>query len=163
MVTEMLTKDILGYEGLYKISEQGKVFNVKTGKEVSQFKHYKGYMCVDLHKNNKRKHMYVHRLVAMTFIPNPNNLPQVNHKNENKKDNQVSNLEWCSSKYNMNYGTRKERQFEKCKKIPVVCIETGKTYKCLSHVKSDGFHYYHVKQCCLGNEKTHKGLHWKFA
>ena len=70
----------------------------------------KHYMEVNLSKNNKVTHYLIHRLVAQAFIPNPNNLPQVNHKDENRENNRVDNLEWCTAEYNTNYGTRALRQ-----------------------------------------------------
>ena len=102
-------KDIEGYEGLYQVSDLGRVkalnYN-KTGMErvLSAGKDTGGYMYVILHKNGKGKMCSVHRLVAQAFIPNPNGLPEINHKDECKTNNIVSNLEWCTAKYNMNYG-----------------------------------------------------------
>lgn len=72
------------------------------------------YLAVNLCKNHKRYSRYVHRLVANAFLPNPNNYPQINHKNENRNDNKVKNLEWCSCQYNINYGHRAKR-YEKAR------------------------------------------------
>ena len=113
-----LWKDIEGYEGLYMVSSEGRVKSLartkraKSGSELpvpetiikQQLK--RGYLTVCLSDNGKRKYPLVHCLVAQAFLPNPNNLPQVNHKNEDKTDNRVENLEWCDAKYNNNYGTR---------------------------------------------------------
>ena len=82
----------------------------------SQTKHYKGYMTISLKKDGKQYKKYIHRLVAETFIPNPENLPQINHKDENKENNFVGNLEWCTNTYNLNYGTRLKRLSESLKK-----------------------------------------------
>ena len=106
-------KDIQGYEGLYQVSNYGNVKSLNyrmTGKEriLKSGKTVNGYLAVDLCKNGKRKHSLIHRLVAQAFLENPNNYPQVNHKDENKQNNHVSNLEFCTSFYNMNYGTRNE-------------------------------------------------------
>lgn len=102
-------KDVKHYEGLYKISSQGRVWSVT--KQDYKIPHVKenGYWSVQLYKNRKMKNEYIHRLVALTFIPNPEHLPQINHKDENKSNNAVSNLEWCDQSYNMNYGTVKYR------------------------------------------------------
>lgn len=110
-------KDILGYEGKYQVSNLGDVRSLNynhTGeiKLLKQGTNKKGYKLVNLSKNGKGKHYLVHRLVAMTFIPNPDDLPQINHKDENPSNNNVKNLEWCDAKYNINYGTRNERTSE---------------------------------------------------
>ena len=126
-------KDIEGYEGLYQVSNLGRV---KSLERIDRHNHLvkerilkpkiepNGYFRVDLCKEGKVKTLSVHRLVAQTFIPNPEGLPQINHKNENKALNVVflrddgsvdecrSNLEWCDRKYNCNYGTRNERQVQ---------------------------------------------------
>lgn len=94
----------------YAVDENGNVFSVKTGKPIKQFDCGTGYFRVGLSRNGKEKHFLVHRLVAEAFIPNPERLPLVNHKDENKKNNCVSNLEWCTYEYNANYGTAIERR-----------------------------------------------------
>ena len=106
-------KDIKGYENKYQVSNTGKIkaLNYRnTGKEREiSMKNNKGYYEVALWKDSKRKMFLVHRLVAQMFIPNPDNLPQVNHIDENKTNNCVDNLEWCTQLYNNLYGTRLER------------------------------------------------------
>ena len=104
-------KDIKGFEGLYKISNFGNVKSLnykRTKKEriLTPGNIANGYLCVLLYKNGTRKTFTIHRLVAQTFIENPENLPQVNHIDEDKTNNRVENLEWCDIKYNNNYGTR---------------------------------------------------------
>lgn len=113
-------KDIEGYEGLYQVSNTGWVRSLNyrrsgRSKLLKQGTTKKGYKVVELHKNGKGKHSRVHRLVAMTFIPNPNNYKEVNHKDENPANNNVNNLEWCTSEYNNNYGTRTKRASESLK------------------------------------------------
>lgn len=124
-------RPINGYEGWYEVSNCGRVRSLdrtiayKDG-HVHEYKgrllksgtDRDGYLLVSLHKNGKVKAGKVHRLVAQAFIPNPDKLPQVNHKNENKQDNRVSNLEWCSAKYNINYGSGKWRKAES-RHVPV--------------------------------------------
>jgi ribosome-binding protein aMBF1 (putative translation factor) len=105
-------KDIVGYDGCYQVSNTGSVksfYNNRDGKILKLSTNKQGYNTVSLHKENKTKSFSVHRLVATCFISNDNNYPAVNHKDENKTNNNVDNLEWCSYKYNNNYGTRTER------------------------------------------------------
>lgn len=111
-------KDIVGYEGFYKISNFGNVKSFHYGKEYLLklgIEKDKLYHKVSLNKYGKIKTIRVHRLVAKAFIPNPYNLPDVNHKDENKQNNMVQNLEWCDKEYNNNYGTKIERGKEKKK------------------------------------------------
>lgn len=103
-------RDIVGYEGLYQVSNKGRVrgFNYRNKRETHILKllpNKKGYYIVGLTKNCRRKTFVVHRLVANAFIPNPDNLPQINHKDEVKTNNYIDNLEWCTNKYNHDYGT----------------------------------------------------------
>ena len=105
--------DFLGYPN-YTITDDGKVFSLnyhKEGykKEMKQQKDKKGYKIVYLSSHSKDKSFFVHRLVSLAFIPNPYNLPQVNHKDENKSNNRVENLEWCSNYYNAHYRDKVER------------------------------------------------------
>lgn len=104
-------RPIVGYEGLYEVSNLGRVRSFKWGREEIRKLHItkKGYLEVGLCKEGKQKMFKVHRLVAQAFIPNPEGLPVINHRDENPKNNKVDNLEWCTYKYNSNYGTCKER------------------------------------------------------
>lgn len=110
----MQWKVIEGFED-YKVSECGQVFSLKTYTMLKPYEK-KNYLGVYLYKNRKRKFMMIHRLVAMAFIENPNNYPQINHKDENSKNNSVENLEWCSAKYNVNYGNHNKRLSESLRK-----------------------------------------------
>ena len=112
---EELWKDIPQYEGLYQVSNYGRVKSVKTGKIKCQSSKPNGYQFLQLYKNNKPKNEYVHRLVAMAFIPNPDKLPQVNHKDEDKANNFVDNLEWCDNSYNQKYHNKQKRSAETLK------------------------------------------------
>ena len=100
-------KNVIGYEGLYEVSNKGNVRNVRRN-TLLRFSNNQGYIQVWLYKNGIRTGLKVHRLVAQAFIPNPDNLPEVNHKDENPINNSVNNLEWCDHKYNVNYGHRTE-------------------------------------------------------
>ena len=104
--------DIKGYEGKYKVSNMGRVYSIRSHKYLAIRNNGRGYLYVSLWKDNKEKKEYLHRLVARHFIPNPNNLPQVNHKDENKENNSWDNLEWCDASYNNNYGTHTQRAAE---------------------------------------------------
>ena len=110
-------KPIKGFEGSYEVSTLGNVRSVdrvivypnggkrlRKGRELSQATNVRGYKCVVLCTQNSRKNYMVHRLVAETHVPNPSNLPCINHKDEITTNNNVSNLEWCTHKYNNNYG-----------------------------------------------------------
>ena len=99
-------RDIQGYEGLYQVSNLGNVRSLLRGVLTPK---KCNYLSVQLYKGSRYVNKTIHRLVAETFIPNPNHLPVINHKNENKTDNRVENLEWCTNKYNMNYGTATEK------------------------------------------------------
>ena len=115
--TDNKTNDIIDYNGLYKISNYGNIKN-KNGKIMKQAKDKDGYKIVCLTKNKKHKNFRVHRLVAFMFIENDNLKEKIyiNHKDENKENNHMNNLEWCTSKYNINYGTGRERSIDTLKK-----------------------------------------------
>ena len=97
-------KDVCGYEGLYKVDENGNVFSVRNNKLLKRMMFPSGYEYVHLcNGKGKTKLFRVHRLVAETFIPNPNNLPEVNHKDGDKLNNNIKNLEWCTNLENMRH------------------------------------------------------------
>lgn len=111
-------RDVVGYEGLYQVSNIGRVRSLghdtwHPGRVLKPSLDGKGnYYQVGLHKDKKIKHFQIHRLVAIAFLPNPNNLPQVNHKDECKTNNIVSNLEWCTISYNSRYGEGREKMIQ---------------------------------------------------
>lgn len=111
-------KDVENYEGIYQVSDKGRVRNVMTGRILKQHKVGKSYLQVTLCKDREGKDYLVHRLVAKAFVhnPKPNEYDQVNHKSEDKTDNRAENLEWVDAKYNVNYGTRNARHSETCEK-----------------------------------------------
>lgn len=97
------------YKGYYATTD-GKIWSSKTNKFLTPCFNGQGYYIVCLHYEGKGHPIKVHRLIAETFLPNPNNLPIVNHKDEDKTNNNVENLEWCDSQYNNTYGSKKERE-----------------------------------------------------
>lgn len=125
----------------------------------------KGYKQVCLTKDNKKSTKKIHRLVAMAFIPNPDNLPCVNHKDENKANNNVDNLEWCSFEYNTKYGTRAER----CGK-PINQYSLNGELLATFHTSKEaerqtGIYHSHILNCCHNKPhyNTAAGFKWKFG
>lgn len=163
-------KDIEGFEG-YQVSTLGRVKSLGNGnsnnskeKILKQYKNKKGYLFVNLYKDGKAKMFTIHRLVAKAFIPNPLNLPCVNHKTEDKSINYVWCIEWCTQKYNVNYGTRNERISKKLSK-KVLCVETGIIYPSIIEVeRQTRIAYQNISACCNGKpkHKTAGGFHWQY-
>lgn len=166
-------KNITGYEGLYQVSNLGnirvndrRVFNSKClclrkGRILKNNKNGRGYINVSLTKNGKSKNKLVHRLVAEAFIPNPKKYLQVNHKNENKRDNRAENLEWCTSSYNVFYSKHK-----KCKKVQQIDFN-GKVIKTFENAldasNSVNVDVSNIRMCCLNKRKTSAGYIWKYT
>lgn len=147
-------KDIKGFEGLYQVSNYGNVRSLITAKILKTFNNGYGYLCVSI----KSKHYKIHRLVAEAFIPNPNNLPQVNHKSEIKTDNKVDNLEWCTNKYNARYS--------KAKKIKQYDLQGNliKEWDCMREIGEQlSLKPSHICNCCKGKRKTTGGYMWRYA
>lgn len=169
-------KPIPGYEGLYEISNYGRVKSyqyVKTDKTNERIlipsKQLTGYVSVSLYKDRKMKTVHVHRLVAENFIPNPDNLPVVNHKDEIRSNNYVENLEWCTHAYNLSYGTTRERIAEKNRKPILQLDKEGNVIKkwpsiseaaeSLGYIASNS----HIIDCLKGRHKTAHGYGWRYA
>lgn len=113
----------------YKVNEYGEVYSVRRNKVIRQAKNTSGYLTVCLQRAGKRKTVCVHRLVAKAFIENPNGYEEVNHKDENKANNSASNLEWCTSPYNISYGTRAKRSAESHRKAVVLVAGDGESHR----------------------------------
>ena len=125
---DLVRKPIKDYEGYYEVDQFGRVFSVERtvtvndngrvyekpvkARQLKQWTHNNGYKMVSLTKDGKTISYYVHRLVAEAFIDNPNGYPMINHKDEDKTNNFIDNLEWCTNEYNVTYGTARERQAE---------------------------------------------------
>ena len=182
-------KDIEGYEGKYMVSNLGNVKSLsynKTGKEkiMKPVKNNRGYLHVILCKEGKVKAYTVHRLVATAFIPNTENLPEVNHIDEDKNNNSVENLEWVSSKYNINYGTRNKKAGEKLRgrkhseehnrkiaeklskpiyginKVNGLIVEFPSTQEA---ERITGIDHSSIAKCCKGKLKSAGGFYWMYA
>lgn len=163
-------RDIEGYEGLYEVSNLGNVNSLnyyRSGKEkkLKPIKDNNGYLYVCLCKEREHIKYGIHRLVAEAFISNPDNLPQVNHKDEDKTNNKVDNLEWCTAKYNSNYGSRTERStIAKFKQV--LCVETGVVYPSIMEAERElGIvrAQSNISSVCRGKRKTAYGFHWKYV
>lgn len=155
-------KDVQNYEGLYAVTSCGKVYSYKSKKFLKPHKIKSGYLQVHLYKNGEQKTYYIHRLVAEAYLPNPEGLSQVNHKDENKENNALPNLEWCDESYNINYGSRNERAGKALSK-PVFCVELNKTFDgTRAAARALGLDNSHIIKCCKGKLKTTGGYHWRY-
>ena len=178
------------YEGLYKVSNLGRILSLNynhTGKPglMNPNKTKKGYLKVDLSKNGETKTCLVHRLIAETFLPNPEGKPQVNHKIEGKEGKSINivifnedgtvnkertTIEWCTQEYNHNYGTINERIAKsntngKCsKKVLQFTLddEFVREWDSTRECGRNGFTQSAVAACCLGKQKTHKGFRFMY-
>lgn len=197
-VSTEIWRDVVGYEGYYQVSNHGNVRALPRtverrnntdlslrGRICSKTLSDKGYYTVGLCKNNKMLHFYVHRLVAFAFLPNPNNLNEVNHIDENPINNfvfvnsdgsvdlQKSNLEWCTHRYNMNHGTVKRRISDKLlnredHSIPVsqYTSDGDLVAEYLSMTEAARLNDYSesgISAVCCGKRRTYKGFIWKYT
>lgn len=176
-------KDIEEYEGLYQVSDLGRVQSlprvnlcvnreyIRKGKVLKGMSDKDGYLYVLLSKEGIQRKFLIHRLVAKHFIPNPQNFPQVNHKNEVVDDNRLENLEWCDCVYNIRYGTgikrRAKLQTNKhgAKAVLQFSLD-GKFIRefpsTMEIVRVYGFRQSHINECCLEKAKSSYGYVWKY-
>ena len=200
MINE-IWKPVVGYEGLYEVSNLGRVKSLGNTLKCSRFRGIEtimrpevtnlSYCRISLRKDRKYKHWSVHRLVAIAFLPNPNNLPVVNHKDENPSNNCVDNLEWCTHQYNLTYGTARKRGAETFKKsnvskchyykglatknrlkvgayekpvhqIDIVTGEIIQTFRCIREAERT-FNTKHISAVVNGRRNKAKGYFWKLA
>ena len=170
---EKLWKEIPDTDGKYLISTAGEVMaisrrvkfgnvfrwtktNIRTARKKEN-----GYLELEI----LGKHHYIHRLVAEAFIPNPYNFPCINHKDENKENNSVENLEWCDYSYNTNYGTRTKRAKEKQfgDRFVVINLDTGDVYQTQKDAsRATGIHNDSISRVCKGKSKTAGGYRWRY-
>lgn len=166
----------------YLVYEDGRIWSNKTNKFLKPRPLLNGYLFVQLFNEDGFKNMLIHRLVASAYIPNPNGFPQVNHKDENKANNNVDNLEWCTAKYNMNYGEAAKTRHSKIdytkpiyketavkngmkRAIPVAKIKNGQVVESYESA-IDASRKTGVSQTCIlrvvhGERKTAGGYGWK--
>ena len=176
-------KDIKGYEGLYQVSNKGRVRSLKHDKMIKPIQHSNGYLFVNLHKDGSRIHTSIHRLVANAFIPNPDNKPCVGHKNTIKTDNSIDNLEWCTYLENNNHPITRYRRSKTKKGIPpskntmdaLIKKMSKKVYqytidgiflKSWNSVreasKNVGTFESNISFCCKHSNRTCKGYKWSY-
>ena len=160
-------KEIEGYGGRYLINDDGDVYSTLRKKLLKPKTDKYGYLIVALSKDGKTSHIGVHHLVAMTFIKNPFNKPCVNHINEIKTDNRVTNLEWVTVKENDNHGTRNVRMSETKKRKPVLQINSDLNivtkFKGVKDAqRATGVNRNCIREVCRGNRKTAGGFIWKY-
>lgn len=179
-------EDVVGFEGIYQVSSMGRIRSLnrltadgrKVKGRIKKLKrNNRGYVTVSLWKDNKESTRLVHRLVAESFILNESCLEQVNHIDEDKNNNAVSNLEWCSNGYNFNHGTRaerttghknyinRERPTYEGKRVKATCTKTGLViYLENMHKGRDyGFDFRSISSVCRGKQKTHRGFEFEYA
>lgn len=172
MPTKLLNKNIMEEWKIikefpnYSVSNTGKVINIKRNKLMSIYKKENGYLVVKLSRSNQSFEKRVHRLVAQAFIPNINNLPHINHKDENPTNNNVDNLEWCDNQYNNTYGARCERQAKKLYK-PVIQYDKNMNfiaeYPSINAAgESCNIKPFNISNCISGRQKTAGNYIWKY-
>lgn len=145
-------KPVEGFED-YLVSDEGRIYSLKTKKFRKPTKTSKGYLQVNLSKSGKVKRFLVHRLVAEAFIPNPLNLDTVDHINNIKTDNRVENLQWLSREDNVRKACNKK----------VFCLELNKVFDSTRAAERElGLWHQSISKCCLGKQKTHGDYHFEF-
>lgn len=152
----------------YQVSNWGRVKSLnyhRSGKTklLIPLKRNNGYLFVNIRKKWKIKLVSIHRLVCEAFLPNPENLPQVNHKDEDKTNNSVENLEWCTQKYNNNYGSHNERVAKALSKPVLQFSKSGefvREWKSANEAGRNGYDFRNVSACCLGKRKSAYGFKW---
>ena len=178
-------RDIEGYEGYYQISNMGRVkslertvrcnrgYRIIPEKIMKAGENNYGYLRVELCKEGNKEQPLVHVLVATAFLDNADNLPEVNHKDENPKNNCVENLEWCNRSYNVNYGTRNKKVAEKMTNNPKLSKSILGINKVSGLIvefpsimeasRQTGIDQGNITRCCKGKLKSTGGYYWHYA
>ena len=153
-----------GFEN-YEVSNLGKVRNIKSGRTLKPSLNQDGYLKHCLSENNKQKYLYLHRIIATAFIDNPEEKPQVNHIDENKTNNDLSNLEWCTIRENAVHGTRTKRIAEKrSKKVVQLDLNDNilNVFKSMTQAEQEtGISVGNISHCCNGRSKSAGGFKWR--
>lgn len=174
-------KPIEGYEGIYEVSSLGRVRSLErtlidnkgrrhpVPSRILKPKNDRGYCKVFLCDLNKRKECFVHRLVAQAFLPNPNNYPVINHKDENPHNNHVDNIEWCTISYNTRYGTGMARHIEhtvfRVKAVEQLDLQGNHIafFESISEAaRATNCHKAVISKVCKGQAQTSGGYKWRF-
>lgn len=164
-------RDIEGYNGLYQVSNMGRVKSLnydRTGKEkiLKQYKDKDGYLYINLCKNSKKKTLKVHRLVALAFIDNPDGKEEIDHINTIRDDNRLENLSWATRKENNNNPITRSKHAEHTRKVLQFTKEGVfvREWDCIMEVQRElGFDQGNISRCCSGKYKTSYGYKWKHA
>ena len=172
-------KDVPGYEGMYQVSNIGNVRSMNYKgygivKNLTLKCNNAGWLWVDLSKNGSPKCFLIHRLVALAFIPNPNNYPQINHIDENPKNNRVENLEWCTALYNVRFYNERHPDKRHAPRGPNKNIKPvnqispdGQVVKTWANSKEVmrelGWSDWSISECCKGNRRSAYGFTWQYA
>lgn len=172
---EEIWRDIAGFEGIYQVSNLGRIKSFQEWKRASCPKEFilkstlanNGYCQVTLYKDTKRKKYLVHRLVAEAFIPNPDGLPHINHKDENPENNNADNLEWCTPLYNNRYGTARYRAMMTKGRRVDQCLINGQWIATYINptIASEitGIKQKAIVTCASGHIQSGEGFIWKWA
>lgn len=164
-------RPVVGYEGLYEVSNLGNVDSLNFHREGRRHRikvrvNFFGYAYVMLNKDKQQRPYFLHRIIAMAFVPNPNNYPIINHKDENPLNNNIENLEWVTYKYNTNYGTCIKRRSEKKKKPVIQMTLDGEFIARYNSVKEAAANINcrpsSITCACRGRLKKCQGFLWKF-
>lgn len=172
-----MRKPIPGFDGFYEVDTEGNIYSLRSGTMLKPYKDKKGYLHYKLQINGTKYMILGHRAVAITFIPNPNNYPVINHKDENTGNNHVDNLEWCTNKYNQSYGTLSKRRSDAHKglennpggravrKQVYQCDKDGTIIRFFTSIseahRKTGINLSNIAQCCSGKRATAGKYKWK--
>ena len=155
---------IEGFEK-YEVSNLGKVRNIKSGRMLKPHLNHNGYLKHHLYRHDKQKELFLHRILAIAFIDNPGKKPQVNHIDENKLNNDLSNLEWCTGRENLVHGTRTKRVAEKLSK-KVIQLDLNdnilNVFKSMRQAEREtGIDATSISACCNGKRKSAGRFKWR--